>query len=369
MNLKVRIRSLVLLLAFGAVCVGIGYFWRVGFKAALVGIYLRTAPVTWTAGVPKPARFLKGEDAGATPIARFEPVVAAAAGRVFVCGGFFNRQLHATSRCDVFDPATNMWTPLENMPVAVTHAGVAVVGEEIWVAGGFVGGNPGSVTPAVWRYHIPTNRWSPGPMLPAARGAGGLAFVNREFHFIGGLRSDRQSDASEHWSLALQPGAAWRPRAPLPNARNHFSTVAVSGTIHVLGGQHGHDASFVDVADHHVYDADADSWREATRLPIPRSHTEPGSFFEQGLIFLAGGRSNRIPVLFDVDAYDPATGKWHAVGGLSQPQRAPVCRVIGSNLYAGLGGINADGIDPSTEWRRYPISELRIAQVTASPHQ
>ena len=357
-----RFHRLLFLLIFGVLCFGLGYLSRHGIKASLVQIYLRIAPVTWTAGVPKPGRFLNGADAASAPIARFEPGVAAAYGRIFILGGFFNKLLWATSRCDAFDGAANSWTRLADMPVPVTHAGVAVVGEELWVAGGFVGAHPGNVTPAVWRYHIPTNRWFSGPMLPEARGAGGLAFVAGEVHFVGGLKSDRQTDAADHWSISPEPGAEWRARTPLPNARNHFSTVVVGGDIHVLGGQHGHDLSFTDLSDHHVYDASADSWRVAASLPIPRSHTEPGSFFEGGMIFLAGGRSNSIPVLFDVDAYDVATGTWRAVGGLPQGERAPVARVIGANFYAGLGGINVYGIDPSTEWRRYPASELGLAQ-------
>lgn len=365
-----RVRSLLLVLVFAgvaALCFASGYFWRQGWKAGLVAIYLRTMPVTWTAGVPKPTRFLKGEDAARPPMARFEPAVAAASGRIFVLGGFHNRQLQATARCDVFDPASNAWSRLPDMPVAVTHAGVAAIGDAIWVAGGFTGNNPGSVTPSVWRYDIAKSRWTPEAMLPEARGAGGLAFVEGELHFIGGLKSDRQTDASEHWSLALEPGAEWRPRAPLPRARNHFSTVVVNESIHVLGGQRGHDGRFADLADHHVYDAAGDAWREAARLPIPRSHSEPGSFYEQGLIILSGGRSNQIPVLFNVDAFDPASGKWRALGGLPQPQRAPVGRVIGQSFFAGMGGSNVHGTDPSSEWRRYPVNELGLKPPTAQP--
>ena len=356
-----RLRSISLLFLFGGLCFGAGYFWRQGWKAVLVRIYLRNAPVTWTAGVPKPDRVMKGDDAAPPPIARFEPAVAVVAGRVYVLGGFFNGQLHASARCDVFDPNANTWSRLADMPVAVTHAGVAVARGDIWVAGGFAGNNPGSVTAAVWRYDTAANRWSPQAMLPEARGAGGLAFVKGELHFVGGLKADRQSDADEHWSLALEPDAEWRLRAPLPVARNHFSTVAVQDSIHVLGGQHGHDTSFIDVDDHHVYDAGSDSWREAARLRLPRSHTEPGSFHAQGQIVLMGGRSNRIPVLFDVDGYEIATGKWRLLGGLPHPHRAPVGRIVGESLFAGMGGINVHGIDPSAEWRRYPVSELRLA--------
>ena len=73
------------------------------------------------------------------------------------------------------------------MPVTLTHAGVAVDGQTVWLVGGLVGHYPGAVTSDVWRYHAGTNTWTRGPKLPGARAAGGLVKLGRNLHYFGGF--------------------------------------------------------------------------------------------------------------------------------------------------------------------------------------
>ena len=310
--------------------------------------------------VPKPASYLSNGVALAQPPPRFEPGVAVAGSKIYLFSGFNDDDLHITQRAEVYDTESGLWKRIADAPVAVTHAGLAVVGDEVWIAGGFVGHNPGPPTTAVWRYHTPTDQWKTGPSLPQARGSGGLAYLNGQLHYFGGVKSDRQTDSGDHWSLQPGPDAVWTPRAPLLTPKNHFGLVVRDGMVHLLGGQFGHDASPRDIGDHQVYEAAADSWRQATPLSRNRSHIEPGSFLHQGKIIVAGGRSRRIPVLHDVSAYDPATGSWSDLPGLPEPMRAPIVRAVGSSLYYGLGGTSDSGVSPSSLWIKYPLTELRL---------
>lgn len=309
--------------------------------------------------IPRPPVLLEGAKTTPSPIPRFEPSVAAAHGKLYVFGGFDHVSFTASRRCDSFDPASGAWTELAPIPAAVTHAGTAVAGDEVWIAGGFSGNHPGPVTSAVWRYHLVRNSWTPGPLLPQARGGGGLAFVNGELHFFGGLLADRQTDARDHWSLSLSDASLeWKPRAPLAAGRNHFSTAVVGDRVHLIGGQHGHDPIFEDIPAHEVYDAATDAWSQAAPLLRPRSHAEPGTFVHNGRIFVAGGRSNTIPVLHDFHAYDPATNRWEVLPGLPEPLRAPVVRILGDSIYAGLGGATLTGLTPIQDWWKFPLSQL-----------
>lgn len=232
--------------------------------------------------------------------------------------------------------------------------------------GGFIGHHPGPPTRAVWRYHIPTDQWHTGPMLPEARGSGGLAFLNGELHFFGGVKSDRQTNANDHWSLKPGPDSVWTPRAPMLTAKNHFGLVVRGESVHLLGGQFGHDVEPEDINDHQIYDASKDSWRNAARLNRPRSHMEPGSFLHQGKVIVSGGRSNLIPVLYDVNAYDPATDTWSELPGLPEPMRAPVLRVVGSALLCGLGGVTKTGTVPSQLWLKFPLGEIESSSPSAA---
>lgn len=352
-----RIRPFLASLLIAGFSFTVGFFARPRLNPLAVRVYERVKGPPRPREVPRPASMLSGAEPLTMPAPRFEPGVAVAGGRLYLFSGFYDEGLHATERSDMFDPASGVWTQMASVPVAVTHAGLAVLGDEIWIAGGFTGHHPGPAGRAVWRYHIPGNEWRAGPLLPEARGAGGLVNVEGTLHYFGGLKPDRQTDSSDHWSLA--PGAAvWEHRAPLPVAVNHFSAILLDGRVHLLGGQHGHDVSFQDVALHQVYDPARDSWSSAAPLPRARSHTEPGTFLLDGRIVQVGGRSNEIPVLYDIAAYDGKSDTWRTLPGLPVPMRAPVARVLGPWLYAGSGGVTSSGIQPTPLWYRFPASAL-----------
>src|SRR5687768_16300694 len=61
----------------------------------------------------------------AAPIIRAEALRAVVKTRLYVFGGF-SGYLGPVKRSDVYDPATNTWTRIADMPTRLTHAGVAV---------------------------------------------------------------------------------------------------------------------------------------------------------------------------------------------------------------------------------------------------
>jgi hypothetical protein len=93
----------------------------------------------------------------------------------------------STTRSDTYDPATNAWTRIADLPEPITHAPVVVDGNIAYLLGGFVGDAPGPSTDHVWKYDTATNTWSEGPPLPERRGAGGGAIVGRTIHYFGGV--------------------------------------------------------------------------------------------------------------------------------------------------------------------------------------
>jgi len=358
-------RALLFALLLMGISFAAGLWVRPMLRPLADAVYTRLMLASGASEIPKPAKLLANGVKLAAPIPRFEPGSAVHGGKIYLLSGFVEN-LEITSRSEVYDTSSGAWKQIADSPAAVTHAGIAVVGDEVWVAGGFAGHHPGPPTRAVWRYHIPTDEWSVGPMLPEARGSGGLAYINGLLHFFGGVKSDRRTDSGDHWSLTPGPEATWTPRAPLLTPKNHFSVAVHEGRVHLLGGQFGHDGGFEDIDDHQVYDAAADSWRPAARLARKRSHMEPGTFVYQGRIVVSGGRSNSIPVLYDVSAYDPATDTWSELPGLPEPMRAPVLRVVDSSLFGGLGGVTGRGTAPSSLWMKYPASALGILPASAA---
>ena len=144
-------------------------------------------------------------------------------GKLYTFGGFdwFKPCCTPTRHAFVYDPATNRWSQLADMPEGVSHAGTTTDGTDIYWAGGFVEDAPRTFqifgTVHVWRYRVVSNTYEAMPPLPDARGAGALEYLDGKLHFYGGRASDRdttlQSTGCSTSPVAARPGPPLR-RSP-----------------------------------------------------------------------------------------------------------------------------------------------------------
>ena len=310
-------------------------------------------------GVPAAAPASAWQAGAAAPLTLFEAQAASVADRVYLFGGFNNGNVQATTAVNAYDPVANTWLPRAAMPVAVTHAGVAVDGSTVWLVGGLLGDYQGGHNPptaATWRYDTVTDTWAAGPALPAAGGAGGLVVVGRRLHYFGGFAPDGRSDSSNHYALdldafAANPATGWAPAASMPSARNHFGAAVVGGKVYAIGGQHGRDETFQNLPDVHVYDPATDQWSFAAALPKPMSHFHGSTVVVNGKVLIAGGVTNGRDPLSDVWEYDPATNSWAAAVPLPAPRKAPVAVLAAGRVYV-LTGSPGDNFPQSDVWFR-----------------
>ena len=259
-----------------------------------------------------------------SPIARFEAQGAAANGKLYVFGGFISGTCCiATVRSDVFDPATNTWTRIADLPEPITHSPVVVDGNTLYLVGGYVGDHPGPATTHVWKYNVSSDTWSAGPDLPAARGAGAAVRLSRELHYFGG--DDRgqpfAGDKGTHYVLSLDGGTSWTTAASMPNPRNHLTGATVGGKIYAIGGQHQHNEASGNQAEVDAYDPAADSWSRVADLPAARGHVS--STVRNGRILAIGGTHDGDVPSAAVTAYDPATDVWLKLPSLPGGRKTP----------------------------------------------
>lgn len=274
-------------------------------------------------------------------VGRYEAAGAMINGKLYVLGGYIDQDIHATARCDVYDPASNQWKRLGDMPEILTHSGQAVDGSLLWVAGGFVGDHPGSATKSVWKYDTTNDAWTRGPDLPLPRGSGALAIRGRNLHFMGGLPgagSKATAEYGNHWILNLDNlSAGWKAVAAMPNPRGHFSAVALGGKVYAIGGQHLWDEETGVEDDVHRYDPLTNKWTTVAPLPKSLSHTTASTFTYKGKIIVVGGATDFFETSSDVYSYDPAANKWTSIARLPSPRLTPVAGVFGNQLVVTTG--------------------------------
>ncbi|MBC6608743.1 hypothetical protein H8B13_18085, partial [Hymenobacter sp. BT188] len=270
-----------------------------------------------------------------------------------VFSGFNTSSATTTAKCESYNPASNTWTYLADMPIPVTHAGIAVDGNKVYVAGGFTGLEAGKPnTDALQIYDVGTNTWSSGPKLPAISGGNALVRVGRKLHSFGGMMPDRQTGSTAHYVLNLDNLAAgWSNAAPMPQPRCHFASATVAGKIYALGGQVGHDGPNQDVKFANVYDPATDTWTNLKDLPYARSHSEAATFVADGKVTLVGGVMPTDQILNTITTYDPASDSWAEQTPLPVNLFGPSAELIGEEIFVSNGSLN-QRTDPQTTARK-----------------
>ncbi len=287
-----------------------------------------------------------------SPIGRSEGPGAIASGKLYAFGGYINTTYTPTPRSDAYNPANNTWTRIKDLPKGLTHAGTAVDGKNIYIAGGYPAKSTGGqrfATRDVWKYNVDTNTYTALPLLPAARGGGALELLGRELHFFGGSDSNR-ADRGEHWALNLDTvgtaNATWNQKASLPNPRNHLGDATLGGKIYAIGGQRGQDANAVYQTAVHTYNPQSNSWTAVESLPRARSHIGAATFVMNGRIIVAGGEiaHGSGGTVSDVTAYkpsadpsNPSADSWKSLTPLPAARHSGVAGSIGGQIFYTTG--------------------------------
>jgi N-acetylneuraminic acid mutarotase/fibronectin type 3 domain-containing protein len=286
--------------------------------------------VSWSTAAPNPRR-------------RSEAQGKVVDGKLYVFGGYNSfTPVNVLTNIDVYDPATDTWTSLdEPMPTPLTHIGAALEGQDIYFAGGYVGLQGGGqifATDEVWKFNVDSLEWTPLPPLPEARGSGGLAIIEGNLHFFAG--SDiRRHDRSEHWILSLDDlEAGWRSAPALVPGRNHHAAVTLGGKIYSIGGQQGQDAAHTALELVTVWDPATSTWTEAAPLPIPLSHISASVFVMGERIIVAGGEIAHDRPVANVWAYSPSEDTWTELTSLPAPRRSGVAGTIDGEIIFTAGG-------------------------------
>jgi N-acetylneuraminic acid mutarotase len=169
-------------------------------------------------------------------------------GRIFAIGGMERLEhLEDTAVVEIYDSATNSWTRGTNAPSDGHGHGMAAVGHEIVVAGGF-----GDMQ-STYIYDTRADKWRAGARMPETR---------------------------------LFPGCA-----------------AVGGSVYVFGNRDDGDIPLL------RYDVGTDTWATVAQTSVKTHRT--AAVVLHGQIYVIGGEDNvTYGLLSRVSRYDPAKGEW-----------------------------------------------------------
>jgi len=167
-----------------------------------------------------------------TGLSRGAGAVVAHDGKLFYLGGL-NADGDAVANADVYDPATNAWTPLFDMPTARDHLGAAVIGGRLYVVGGRQAAF-GTEIAATEALDLTSLRWRGGlAPLPDPRAGSAASVAGDEIVVIGGESPDGVHEDVD----AYHPGTdTWRTLAAVPLPRHGIQGVPFGGGLWIAGG-------------------------------------------------------------------------------------------------------------------------------------
>ncbi len=241
----------------------------------------------------------------AMPSKRKYPAAAFADGRLLVIGGMVSGTPLGT--VEAYNPAADTWATLPQMPTARFMATAVNINGSIYVSGGATVRRTGAYPPydptggdvaivyvdAVEVYDPASNSWTSVPEMPTARmGLGSAGLVNGQLYAVGGLADGEPTALNERYNPVLRQ---WEQRAQMGVRRAGLAVAApsVSGSLFAIGGEIAQNVSLLQdgtfnssgtaLASAEVYIPDPAQF--GLTLAIVPQEVQPGeSFAVQGLV-------------------------------------------------------------------------------------
>lgn len=181
--------------------------------------------------------------------------------RYFAIGG--NDGADDLALNEVYDPVTDLWTPLAPMPTARMNIQAAAVGGHLYVPGGYLGSS-GIILGVHEAYDIAHNAWSTVAPLPQPLSGGSTASAGGKVYVFGGYSPDGFEATTYQYDPAVD---AWTARAMMPTALAYGGAVQYGGAVYVVTGTT--TGGFPNPA-FLRYDPANDSWAVGPSLNTPR---------------------------------------------------------------------------------------------------
>ncbi len=257
---------------------------------------------------------------------------------IYVAGGFRDG-FFSVSDLWRYQPATNIWTRLQDMPEVRDLAAMVAFDGSLYLFGGFItnlfDGSPMNNT---WRYDPETNQWQALEPMPTGRAAGGAAVIGEHIYLAGGNRRTRVSryspaeDSWEEFTIADD------------FERNSCSVVAFQGELWILGGGGRELGSQPTNNQVIIFDPITGNTRTGPTMNTRRGGS--AAAVVGGRIVITGGQLLLPPIVIgQSEAYNPETDSWEIIADVPSPVHNVSGAEFDGDFYSMLGSTVLDAVN------------------------
>jgi N-acetylneuraminic acid mutarotase len=194
----------------------------------------------------------------------------------------------------VYDPSTDTWTKLADIPEARSNLAMATVKGKIYAIGGDVFTNSNYVfTPE-------TNTWKTLTSMPTNRQHVDCGIAGNKIYIMGGITS--YSAITKKNEVYDTETDTWSEKASVPTLRNNPAIVTLDSFIYVIGGGGATNDIWKAISTVECYNTKTDVW--TTRASLPKVLFKPGAILVNNKIVVLGGQNAASVSLSSVQIYD-----------------------------------------------------------------
>lgn len=219
----------------------------------------------------------------------------------------------------IYNIATNTWSKGKDMPAVRHHVATAKHGGKFYVFGGVnqtLSSWPwdrGEVN--AWVYDPGTNEWTVLRDMPERVGAGDAEAVGDKIYVAGGILEGENQARTRTLEYDIATNT-WTKKADMKAAREHFRMASIGRKIYAAAGRHNHQ----DVKIFEVYDVDANTWTALKDLPTTRGGVAVGAINNRIYVMGGEGANASIGLFEEVEEFDPATNTWKRMADMTHPR-------------------------------------------------
>ena len=179
-----------------------------------------------------------------------------------------------------------------------------------------------------WFYHPHLGKWETCAPMHQARSVCGVAVVGNRMFVMGGYDGERALDSVEVFDISRNE---WHRLSPMRQRRCSCAAAVLDGQVYVVGGVCGPHA----LQDVERYDPAADRWVTCTQMLEGRSGC--GLAAVNGKLYAVGGINTHGETVSSAEVYDPQRDCWRRLESMNSPRRSLGLVAVGDALYA-IGG-------------------------------
>ena len=244
------------------------------------------------------------------PTPRTEVTATIIGDNIYVIGGF-DKSGKILDTVEVYNIKNDSWKTVAPLPQPLHHTAASSFNDKIYVIGGYT--NDTIIINRVpsaklFIYDLNNDTWTEGSPMPTARGALTAVFIDGILYAIGGEGESGVMNINEAYNPKTNN---WVSKSPMPTPRHHVASAVVDGNVYVIGGRVQGVSPITNVNVNEMYNPKEDKWITLEPMPSNRSGISAASINNTTTIYVFGGE-DITKTYNNNEKYDVKNNKWES---------------------------------------------------------